>query len=93
MIKEKAIGKQYGAAPDPMPLPMKLSDKVTRRARYHICLTDVSDFKNGNYRISVRDKCGVLREPDEKEFLAVRRREQCKYGLFNHVAYAFEEKI
>jgi len=96
VLKEQAMAMRkgmYGADPLPLPAPLKLSDVVQGKTKHTVVLTDISDFKKGNYRIVARDGEGNLREPNEAEFKRVRFRERCTWEFFHHKPYAFGEKI
>jgi len=83
----------FGAMDNPLPPPVQLCAQKNPKQRHPVVMTDIADSRNGNYRIAVRDKQGVLREPDDSEFRRVRRRERGNKDYFNHVPYQFGETI
>lgn len=84
---------QYATNMPALPPPMPLQKTKQDKARAHVVLTDITDAKKGNYRISVRDTNGLLREANEVEYRRVRFREKSSHQFFNHVPYKFNEKI
>jgi hypothetical protein len=85
----------YGAPAPNLPPPMPLHPTAIkhRKARWETVLTVIDEQKKGNFRVAVRDRSGLLREPNEAEFKRVRRRERAPKAFFNHVAYEMNEKI
>lgn len=67
--------------------PEKLDQSVTHSNRHHWIFTDISDKKNTNYSIAVRDKKGTLRTPTAKEFNMVRKMEKAATQPFFYVKY------
>lgn len=65
----------------------RIDNTKQRKQRTNWIMTDVSDVKNGNYGIAVRDKNGILREPHQKEYQYVRRREKHPKGRFVYVKH------
>lgn len=93
LLEQNSQKHAYGALDNPMPAPIPLSAQKNPKQRYPVVLTEISDRRNGNFRIAVRDKNGVLREPDDAEFKRVRRRERGAKDYFNHIPYQFGEAI
>jgi len=93
LLEQNSRKNAFGAMENPLPPPVQLSSLKHRKQRYPVVLTEIADRRNGNYRIAVRDRQGVLREPDDAEFKRVRRRERGAKAYFNHIPYQFGEKI
>lgn len=94
VLDTKNKGGFYGA-PDTStpPAPRRLSEHKQRESRHHLRLTDLSEAKQGSFRVAVRDKSGVLREPSNQEFKQVRRREKHPKAFFNYTPYQSGQRI
>eukprot|EP00457_Paulinella_chromatophora_P000623 gb/GEZN01000623.1/.p1 GENE.gb/GEZN01000623.1/~~gb/GEZN01000623.1/.p1 ORF type:complete len:1250 (-),score=279.98 gb/GEZN01000623.1/:163-3912(-) len=76
-----------GGPHPPEPPTYRLSDNVLRPAKYNWILTELSDRRNGNYAIAVRDKDGELRSPTPEEYRTVRLREKHRMQRFVYVHF------
>jgi hypothetical protein len=92
-IGEKGGVKPKGEKVDVMNLdtvqkqPAQLDDSVAHPTRWDWVMVDISDSANSNYSIAVRDKNGLLREPNSEEFSQVRKTERTKREPFYYVQY------
>jgi len=93
LLEQNSQKHAFGAMDTPLPPPVQLSPQKSHKQRHPVVMTDITDSSNGNFRVAVRDKHGVLREPDDSEFKRVRRREKGNKEYFNHVPYQFGETI
>jgi hypothetical protein len=57
--------------------PKALDSTLFHPNRYSWVMTDISDAKNNNFSIAVRDAKGELREPNADEYALVRNKEKC----------------
>eukprot|EP00808_Paulinella_micropora_P007409 g36398.t1 len=88
MEREKftQVGPIGGPHP-PAPVLSILSNNVLRPARFNWILTDISDARNANFAIAVRDKDGFLRSPTPQEYRDIRVREKRPKDRFNYVVF------
>ena len=75
-----AIGTEPPAEPSVQPL---LDQRLMAPTHHNICMIDISELPSARYGIAIRHRDGTLREPDEKTYQFVRKREKGD----NHFVY------
>jgi len=86
--KEQAGRDGHIGQGDAPPKVDLLSQDVQSPNHYNIVMLDISDGKNDNYSVAVRDTAGRLRGPFPKEFARVKELEKgYQYARFNYLKW------